>query len=144
MNNPYMDLLAELTGPEDDWLKEAECRNHDPELWFTDGKDDKGNRLKVAQAQSICHTCPVQVQCLQWATDTRQQYGVWGGEKRIEPKVPHRKRPTCKQGHEWTPETEYHDRNGQRRCVICRREQSARAARAKREKRHASRKQVSA
>jgi hypothetical protein len=33
-----------------------------------------------AKAVAICNDCPVQAQCLQWATDNRIYDGVWGGE----------------------------------------------------------------
>jgi WhiB family redox-sensing transcriptional regulator len=36
--------------------------------------------LQTEQAKAVCRRrCPVQEQCLQWALDTGQSIGVWGG-----------------------------------------------------------------
>lgn len=62
------------------WRDEALCRTSgaDPELWFPNGTTGPA----VAQerdAKAICDRCPVLAACRQWALDTHQQYGVWGG-----------------------------------------------------------------
>jgi WhiB family redox-sensing transcriptional regulator len=50
------------------------CRVFDPELWFADDPE------QVAQAQSLCGQCPLQVACLSGALERREPWGVWGGE----------------------------------------------------------------
>jgi WhiB family redox-sensing transcriptional regulator len=48
-------------------------------LWFPIGNTGPA-LLQIDEAKDICHTrCPVIDQCLQWALDTRQDSGVWGG-----------------------------------------------------------------
>jgi len=49
------------------------CRDVDPELFFPVGDhyDDK--------ARAVCHRCPVEEACGQWAMDTGQEFGLWGG-----------------------------------------------------------------
>ncbi|TMK81786.1 MAG: WhiB family transcriptional regulator, partial [Actinobacteria bacterium] len=32
-----------------------------------------------AEALSICATCPVRAQCLDYAIRNRETYGIWGG-----------------------------------------------------------------
>lgn len=60
---------------DEDWRKRAACLKHDPDLWFADAKD----RRTRARATAVCYGCPVRATCLEWATATRQSYGIWGG-----------------------------------------------------------------
>jgi WhiB family redox-sensing transcriptional regulator len=55
------------------WLRNAACRDEDPELFFPDSD--------VADvAVRICRTrCSVRLECLTRALDNGEQYGVWGG-----------------------------------------------------------------
>jgi len=42
-----------------------------------------GSRYQVAiqamEAKRVCGACPVRAECLDWAVETRQDAGVWGG-----------------------------------------------------------------
>ena len=60
-----------------DW-DAALCAQIDPNLFFPEGM---GGQIAVAvkQAKQICAWCPILPDCRQWALDTRQQIGVWGG-----------------------------------------------------------------
>lgn len=49
------------------------CREVDPEIFFP-LPNATGN-----EAKAVCRRCPVQDGCAQWAIDTGQRYGVWGG-----------------------------------------------------------------
>ena len=61
-----------------DWRYEAPCLSHDPELFFPIG--DSGPAVdQVEQAKVVCRTCPVMQECLAWALETGQDFGVWGG-----------------------------------------------------------------
>ena len=61
-----------------DWRFEAACLSHDPELFFPIG--DSGPAVdQVEAAKAVCRTCPVIKECLEWALDTGQDAGVWGG-----------------------------------------------------------------
>lgn len=44
------------------------------DLFYSDG-----NNTDVQAAKAICFTCPVQERCLEWALDTNEPFGVWGG-----------------------------------------------------------------
>ena len=61
-----------------DWRDRAECRHEDPELFFPVGATGPA-MLQVKQAKAVCHRCPVLAQCRNWALETNQESGVWGG-----------------------------------------------------------------
>ncbi|MEV5885871.1 WhiB family transcriptional regulator [Streptomyces sp. NPDC052020] len=60
------------------WREHAACRHEDPELFFPVGTSGPA-ALQTEQAKAVCRTCPVREQCLQWALETGQSIGVWGG-----------------------------------------------------------------
>jgi WhiB family redox-sensing transcriptional regulator len=62
----------------DGWRDAASCRSTDPELFFPVGST--GLALDhIAAAKAVCTTCPVQAPCLEFALDSNQDSGVWGG-----------------------------------------------------------------
>ncbi|MFD6185662.1 WhiB family transcriptional regulator [Streptomyces goshikiensis] len=62
-----------------DWRHHAACRETDPELFFPIGNTGPA-LLQIEEAKAVCRRrCPVMEQCLQWALDTNQTDGVWGG-----------------------------------------------------------------
>lgn len=69
-------IRKRVARPVDAWLDQGRCRTiplaH--RQWFF--SEDPG---EAAQAKEICRTCPVRVQCLEYAIVARERY-VWGGE----------------------------------------------------------------
>jgi WhiB family redox-sensing transcriptional regulator len=61
-----------------DWRHAAACRDEDPELFFPIGNTGPA-LLQIDEAKAICGVCSVTEDCLQWALDTAQEAGVWGG-----------------------------------------------------------------
>lgn len=61
-----------------DWRHRAVCREEDPELFFPIGNTGPA-LLQIEEAKSVCRRCPVIEQCLQWALESGQNEGVWGG-----------------------------------------------------------------
>ena len=61
-----------------DWRHNAVCREEDPELFFPIGNTGPA-LLQIEEAKAVCRRCPVQEQCLQWALESGQDAGVWGG-----------------------------------------------------------------
>lgn len=61
-----------------DWRHQAACRGLDGELFFPRG-DTGPWVIQIEQAKAVCRRCPVMDSCLQWALDTNQISGVWGG-----------------------------------------------------------------
>ncbi len=60
------------------WRDQAVCRDTDPELFFPVGTTGQA-LLQLSKAKETCDQCEVKVQCLQFALDTNQDSGVWGG-----------------------------------------------------------------
>jgi hypothetical protein len=71
------------------WQDSAGCRKEDPELFFPTG-DSGPWLLTIEQAKAICRTCPVVEACAQWAADTRQDHGIFGGLTEQERRANHR------------------------------------------------------
>jgi WhiB family transcriptional regulator, redox-sensing transcriptional regulator len=61
-----------------DWLERALCIDEDPELFFPVGTTGPAID-QIADAKEVCLRCPVRTECLDWALDTAQDAGVWGG-----------------------------------------------------------------
>lgn len=55
------------------WMVFAACREADPTLFFEGDRDDPRKAL------SICDTCTVRVECLEFALEARLTEGIWGG-----------------------------------------------------------------
>lgn len=54
----------------------ASCTFSDPEIFFTDPKDDNYHR-DTRMAKNVCSRCVYKVECLEWALDANEP-GVWG------------------------------------------------------------------
>lgn len=71
-----IELIATLEAPrpmDEDWAEKARCPETDPEAFFP----EKGGSTK--EAKKVCQRCPVTKECLQYALDNDERYGVWGG-----------------------------------------------------------------
>jgi WhiB family redox-sensing transcriptional regulator len=61
-----------------DWRDRAACLTVDPELFFPVGNTGPAVE-QIDRAKTVCSHCPVTEYCLQYALDTNQDSGVWGG-----------------------------------------------------------------
>lgn len=61
------------TPEQEAWRDDAVCAQIDPERWFP----DKGGSTR--EAKKVCLSCPVRLECLQYALDRDERFGVWGG-----------------------------------------------------------------
>lgn len=71
------------TEPAPDWRDTAACRGEDPDLFFASNATTQG-QAAIRRAKATCWTCPSMNACGQWAMDTRQPFGVWGGVSETE------------------------------------------------------------
>lgn len=61
-----------------DWRDKSACLTVDPELFFPVG--NTGPALdQIEKAKAVCGGCPVVENCLQYALESNQDSGVWGG-----------------------------------------------------------------
>lgn len=63
------------------WEDRAACRDHDATLFFGPNRfEPKHERLaREAAAKDVCSTCTVTKDCLAYADEAGEQFGVWGG-----------------------------------------------------------------
>lgn len=73
------------------WRADAACRSTDPDLFFPIGSTGLAVG-HIASAKAVCATCPVQAPCLEFALETNQDSGVWGGTSEDERRALRRKR----------------------------------------------------
>lgn len=62
-----------------DWVDEAACRDSGlpTSAWFP-ARDERWDPV-VLQAREICAGCPVAAECLEYALESDERIGVWGG-----------------------------------------------------------------
>jgi len=70
--------LAFFDLPEAHWADHAACKDMDPALFFPEPGEP------ADKARVICMGCPVRIACRDYARETNQRHGVWGGEVRRE------------------------------------------------------------
>lgn len=71
-----LDVLAELfesTDEEQEWQERALCAQTDPEAFFP----EKGGSTR--EAKRICAGCEVRSECLEYALQHDERFGIWGG-----------------------------------------------------------------
>jgi WhiB family transcriptional regulator, redox-sensing transcriptional regulator len=62
----------------EDWREKASCRSVDPDLFFPVGTTGIA-LVQIEHAKSVCQQCDVKQACLDFAIQTNQDSGVWGG-----------------------------------------------------------------
>jgi WhiB family redox-sensing transcriptional regulator len=60
------------------WRVDAVCKDTDPELFFPVGTTGQA-LLQIDRAKQVCCECPVKIECLDFAIETNQDSGIWGG-----------------------------------------------------------------
>lgn len=71
-----VDTLPALSG-------QARCPETDPEIFFVvrgDKESDEEVEARKDEAKAVCRSCEVQRDCLTFALDTDQRWGIWGGQ----------------------------------------------------------------
>lgn len=55
------------------WQEEGACRGADVEIFFSVDEEDQQRALE------FCARCDVRQDCLEFAIENREMYGIWGG-----------------------------------------------------------------
>lgn len=66
-------LTTELAA---EWRNRAACSGYHHALFFPVGDTDE---TSIERAREICMTCAVNEDCLEYALETNQRAGIWGG-----------------------------------------------------------------
>ena len=62
------------------WQELGRCRSADPLLFFHPQNERSSSRIRRDQsAKRVCASCPVRLECADYAIRAREPYGVWGG-----------------------------------------------------------------
>ena len=70
------------------WVAEALCAQVDAGIFYP----DKGDKEAAYDAQQVCKQCVVQPECLEYALERNEPFGVWGGMTVMERKLERRNR----------------------------------------------------
>ena len=66
--------LDEMFGAvEEEWQDQALCAQTDPEAFFP----EKGGSTR--EAKRVCVGCEVRSECLEYALENDERFGIWGG-----------------------------------------------------------------
>ena len=84
---------AVLPRPNWGWQDAAECRGEDLLLFFgPDGERQPEREIRERKAKGVCATCPVRLECLNYAVSRPEKYGTWGGLNEDERSAERRRR----------------------------------------------------
>lgn len=70
------------------WQKQSICVTDDIDvlnIFYTSELDSssESSAENIKEAKRICGNCPVRLDCLQYALDTEERFGVWGGSDEV-------------------------------------------------------------
>lgn len=68
-----LDIAATETEEELTWHERALCAQTDPEAFFP----EKGGSTR--EAKKVCVSCEVRAECLEYALENDERFGIWGG-----------------------------------------------------------------
>lgn len=77
-HHPTGSVSARLDLDAPEWMDRALCAQVDYEMFFP----EKGG--STADAKRLCGTCDVREDCLRYAIDHHERFGIWGGKSERE------------------------------------------------------------
>lgn len=107
------DLYANFLYEPVPWMQDAACRPHPTDWWFPKRGEP------VQQAKTICYTCPVRLDCLNYALNIPGIQGIWGGMSGRE-RRDIRSKPSKPIRHGTPAGYQQHIRRGIEPCTECR------------------------
>ena len=82
--NLHTDLAEFLDIPA--WYKDANCKGSNQDDFFP----ERGSSTVIAK--KICSECKVQKECLEYAVERKERFGIWGGKSERERRAIRRER----------------------------------------------------
>ena len=77
MTEVIVPLAQVMVRPEDTedlgWQDRSLCAQTDPEAFFP----EKGGSTR--EAKRVCRSCEVRAECLEYALENDERFGIWGG-----------------------------------------------------------------
>ncbi len=73
LSNVFERMISVPINDERPWVVFAACRDSDPKIFFPTTREE------VRQALSVCGSCPVRPECLDYAFEADERFGIWGG-----------------------------------------------------------------
>lgn len=74
--------MAKDTGGSTEWIEDSECSKLEyrqkVDIFFSYKHEERH------EAKNICYKCPVREQCLKWALENKEIWGIWGGRDELE------------------------------------------------------------
>lgn len=96
LNQKYLKILRNDPNPQrhlvlvdgtetEGWRVRGRCwgKTTDPEtdFWFPEAEEtEEVRKAKTNAAKTICYICPVREECLTYAVEKHEAYGIWGGK----------------------------------------------------------------
>jgi WhiB family redox-sensing transcriptional regulator len=68
-----MSRTAEQDQRDTRWMDQANCLGVDPDLFFPSRGES------TAEARAVCAGCVVRAECLEYALEGAEKFGIWGG-----------------------------------------------------------------
>jgi WhiB family redox-sensing transcriptional regulator len=128
LENPAVDGALQPARHTDNdlpWQQRGMCSQVDPELFHP----ERGAGISNKQAKAVCLSCEVQTQCLQYALEHDERWGIWGGYTEFERR--RLKNPQPRTRRQLNPPTLYlprcgtesgakdHNSRGEHACTRC-------------------------
>jgi WhiB family redox-sensing transcriptional regulator len=67
--------VAEVSEPDVSWREDALCAQTDPDAFYP----EVGKSGSIEEVKKVCQRCDVRAQCLAYALENKEVYGIWGG-----------------------------------------------------------------
>lgn len=73
LGSPSLGIDSPAAARDESWRHRSLCTQTDPDAYYP----EKGESAQPAKR--ICNRCEVKPECLQWALEKDQRFGIWGG-----------------------------------------------------------------
>lgn len=61
------------------WGDFAQCKGKPAEWWYAENHHTMQGKIDTQRAKALCETCIVRTQCLNYANENEESFGIWGG-----------------------------------------------------------------